>query len=68
MQDKKLNHGYVIVEQLVKCLWMRSKPTYTKRILEYWLDGKEHSDYHIVVAIYSNSIVFIKAREENSKL
>ena len=66
LQDKKLNHGYVIVEQLVKCLWMRSKPAYTKRILEYWLDSKEHSDYHIVVAIYSNSIVSIKAREENS--
>ena len=45
---------------------MRSKLAYTKRILEYWLDGKEHSDYHIVVVIYSNSIVFIKVREENS--
>ena len=45
---------------------MRFKPAYTKRILKYWLDGKEHSDYHIVVVIYSNSIVFIKVREENS--
>ena len=45
---------------------MRFKPVYTKRILKYWLDGKEHSDYHIVVVIYSNSIVFIKVREENS--
>ena len=42
---------------------MRSKLAYTKRILEYWLDGKEHSDYHIVDAIYSNSTVSIKVKK-----